>query len=69
MSKDHILIEKAHKYIVNNLNAENKLCDYNIEKGYWMIKEKNEPMVTSNYAQKLITKKEDIETGEDQKGE
>ena len=47
----------------------NSICDYVIEKGYWVIKRTKEAMMTSDLKIKPMTKKEDRETGEDQKGE
>jgi hypothetical protein len=47
----------------------NKFCEYAVEKGYWIMKQTHEIMMLSNSSIKPMTKKEDRETGEDQKGE
>lgn len=69
MKKKHILIEQAYKYNQPKLEKMNSICDYAIEKGYWIIRKTHEAMMTSDIGIKPMTKKEDRETGEDQKGE
>ena len=69
MEKKHILIEKAYKYNQPSFKTMKSICDYVIEKGYWVIKRTKEAMMTSDLKIKPMTKKEDRETGEDQKGE
>lgn len=68
----HILLEKSFKYKEQMKDREDKLdliCKYNREKGYWVLRDSNEPLMKSNLSLKPMTKKADRETGEDQKGE
>ena len=68
--KKHILLEKAFIYnepLEKNLSPQD--CTYNELKGYWVTNENSEVMMLSENAKIPQTKKEDVETGEDQKGE
>ncbi len=68
MSTDHLLVKKAFIYASRDIkNPEN--CEYNTRLGAWMWG--NKFLVKSNNSNHLRvgTKKGDIETGEDQKGE
>ncbi|MBI4773278.1 MAG: hypothetical protein HY788_03695 [Deltaproteobacteria bacterium] len=71
MHDDHILVRKAFVYnMARKLNAlEN--CRYQNDRGFWIWEETNEPLVKSKHPNRPTpgTKKEDIETGEDLKGE
>lgn len=64
----NILLEKSKKYLPKKIKSTSKTF-FDDEKGYWILNRTGEPLVLSNVAKKLSTKKEDIETGEDQKGE
>lgn len=65
----HILLEKAYTYenIPKKLTPEG--CFYDRNSGLWRVTDTKEVMMVGNYALKPQTKKADIETGEDQKGE
>lgn len=66
----HILIEKAFKYNIPKQNE--KLFEaykYDDLKGYWINISNGNPLMNENVDFKPRTKKEDIETGEDRKGE
>lgn len=67
--KEHILLEKA--YVYENISAELTPtgCSYDRYSGLWRIDSTGDVMMVGNYAQKPQTKKCDVETGEDQKGE
>ncbi len=67
--KEHILLEKAYIYenIPQKLTPEG--CYYDRTCGVWRIEQTDEIMMIGNYAKKPASKKCDIETGEDQKGE
>lgn len=67
--KDHILIEKTKKYSIPEQNPIPKGCTYNEQKGFWVENSSNNAMMKIDDPQKPTTKKCDIETGEDQKGE
>ena len=67
--KQHILIENAYKYpepIGISISPSYEFFD---EKGYWKNPTTNEIMMLSKDSYRPQTKKEDRETGEDQKGE
>lgn len=67
--KQHILIENAYKY-PEPIGIRMPACYvYLEEKGYWKNLSTNEIMMLSNDSFRPQTKKEDRETGEDQKGE
>lgn len=69
MKKRHVLIEQAHKYLEPEFKTMDEYCEYVIEKGYWIMKKTHEALMLSESAIRPMTKKEDRETGEDQKGE
>jgi len=68
MTKKHLLLEKAFVYEAPRKKPE--LNGYTLidELGYW-IDEDNIPYVLDLRRPKPQTKKADVETGEDQKGE
>jgi len=65
----HILLAKAYCYPepAETLKPEN--CTFVEEKGYWQNNITGEIMMLSNDSRRPQSKKCDIETGEDQKGE
>ena len=67
--KEHILLDKAYVYedIPKELTPEG--CSYDREAGLWRVDDTGEVMMIGNYAKRPETKKCDVETGEDQKGE
>lgn len=67
--KDHILLEKAKKYNIPSQNLTPSGCSYKAKEGFWMDNSSSTAMMKTNNPQKPTTKKHDIETGEDQKGE
>jgi len=68
MKQEHVLIEFATKRPYSNTPIMPEGAIYNKERGYWI--KNGEPLVSYNseYGTR-VTKKCDIETGEDQKGE
>lgn len=64
----HILEEKAYTYELPKRNDKIKGAFWNDEKGFWVTKSGN-PCMEDKKFPKPTTKKCDIETGEDQKGE
>ena len=66
----HLLIEKSFKYKIPQDN-ESLLSaySYNTDKGYWINKNNGRPLMHEDSQYKPRTKKEDVETGEDRKGE
>lgn len=67
--KDHIIIEKAKKYYISEQNLLPIGCTYKAQEGFWVDDSSNVAMMKSDNFQKPTSKKCDIETGEDQKGE
>lgn len=67
--KNHIIIENAKKYNASTQPLTASGCTYDAKKGYWIEDSSNIAMMKSNTSNRPTTKKEDIETGEDQKGE
>lgn len=67
--KKHILLEKAFIYEVPESRQELKGYEYNVEGGFWINKTTLIPLMFDDIDFKPRTKKEDLETGEDRKGE
>ncbi len=67
--KEHIILEKAKRYNTSNQSTVPSGCTYKSKEGFWVENTSNCAMMRSNKLQKPISKKCDIETGEDQKGE
>lgn len=65
----HILLEKAYVYPLPKVSFEPEGCSFDNEKGYWVLDGSKQPFVTSEYSSPPRSKKCDVETGEDQKGE
>jgi len=66
--KKHILLEKAFVYPIPKKKPKLSGYNFSAEKGYW-IREDGLPLVEDDSTPKPKTKKHDVETGEDQKGE
>ena len=67
--KGHILLEKAYVYDDEPMNIKPEGCSYDRSRGLWIIDSTGEIMMTGKCSQKMQSKKCDVETGEDQKGE
>lgn len=68
--KQNLVINQAFKYEVKSSKIDiptNYI--YNVALGYWVNKITETPMVLDPEGIKPRTKKDDIETGEDRKGE
>lgn len=65
----NIIIEKSFKYKERNLKEINPNLIYKENLGFWVLESSNQPYMFSKKRQLPMTKKNDIETGEDQKGE
>ena len=66
----HLLITKAFSYKLPKKDETLiKHYTYNENKGYWINAKTGVPMIADSTSHKPQTKKEDIETGEDRKGE
>lgn len=69
MEKKHILIEKAHLFYDKKKENNMELHRYDSEKGYWKNLKTNCASINDESFKRPATKKCDIETGEDKKGE
>lgn len=67
--KQHVIIEKAKRYNISNSLGSLDGCTYDVHNGFWVDNSTNKPMMCGNGSRKPTSKKCDIETGEDQKGE
>lgn len=65
----HIVIEKLHRYKVNTRGSDPEGYEYDAGAGYWRSSKNGSPLVSDENVRKPITKKADVETGEDKKGE
>jgi hypothetical protein len=68
MSK-HVLLENAFRYTDPKVNPIPENWTYNKSSGYWVKNETAEAMMLSANPNCSQTRKADVETGEDQKGE
>ncbi len=69
MTKAHPLIDRALKYPVTKVRLSPDGCFYDKTVGAWKLQETGQLWVETNHRNGPRTKKADIETGEDQKGE
>lgn len=67
--KKHILLEKAYVYPLPKVRPEMSEYKFDYRYGYWVTKDSDEPFVSDKSNPGPRSKKCDIETGEDQKGE
>ena len=67
--KEHILLDKAFVYTDVSKKLTPEDCTYDRNCGLWRMNSTGEVMMIGDYAQKPQSKKCDVETGEDQKGE
>lgn len=67
--RTHILIEKAFVYPIRKNDAGIRGYEYDEQRGFWVSLANGEPLVSDRKRPKPITKKHDVETGEDMKGE
>lgn len=65
----HLLLKKAFIYDLPRKSPEINDGFYDEKKGYWVLDESQMPVVSDKQRPKPQTKKADVETGEDRKGE
>ncbi len=65
----HFILDNAKRYDEPNFDIVLANATYNTGAGYWMDSFGFVPLISSGVFQNMATKKEDRETGEDQKGE
>ena len=67
-SPKHLLLENAKSYRVSDQDLAPANCDYNLSQGAWVFRDDGSLLVENPERPRPVTKKFDIETGEDQKG-
>ena len=67
--KNHILLNKMSVYKINQQTEKLENYFYCHEKGYWLNKLTYSPLIFEKNSIGPRTKKADVETGEDRKGE
>jgi len=67
--KEHILREKAFIYDLPRTLPDMSGYEFDSEKGYWVSQNDKQPCIDDPFFAAPRTKKGDIETGEDKKGE
>ncbi len=67
--KEHILLKKAYRYPEPITSLAPEGCTFSEQSGYWVNATTDEVMMLSKDPRRPQSKKQDIETGEDQKGE
>lgn len=69
MVSQHPLIKRAKKYLRKDVDLSPPGCFYSDSIGAWCVTATGDLLVETPNHQGTRTKKNDIETGEDQKGE
>ena len=69
MDSQHPLLQRAKKYPRHEVNLAPPGCTYDATVGAWRHIESDQLWVDTPHRDGPKTKKQDIETGEDQKGE
>lgn len=69
MKTEHPLLERAKRYSRGKVDLAPTGCEYDTAIGAWRVSETGELWVDTPGRSGPRTKKHDIETGEDQKGE
>lgn len=69
MNSEHPLLQRAQKYPHRQVDLAPDGCVYDDAVGAWRVTETGELWVETPNREGPRTKKQDIETGEDQKGE
>ena len=64
----HVLLETAKSYSVPERDLTPANCDYSLSQGAWVLRDDGSLLVENPERPRPVTKKFDIETGEDQKG-
>ena len=65
----HFILDNAKRYDEPNGKIAPDNAAYDAKAGYWTEDFGSNPLINSDRFQNMSTKKEDRETGEDQKGE
>ena len=67
--KRHILLQKAFIYEIPKIRQEIEGYEYRAEDGFWVNQSTGIPLMFDDIDFRPRTKKEDIEKGEDRKGD
>jgi GH18 family chitinase len=67
--ESHLFLDKAYVYPKERGPLTPDEYHYDFAKGFWIHNKTGKPFITSDDHQSLMSKKKDIETGEDEKGE
>lgn len=67
--RTHLLLTLATTLPVRDIDLSPQGCQYDLFQGVWIVNDTGELLVDSPDRPYPMTKKKDIETGEDQKGE
>ena len=65
----HLLLATAKSYRVSDQELAPENCEYNLSQGAWVLRDDGSLLVENPQRPRPVTKKFDIETGEDQKGD
>ncbi len=65
----HVLLSNSIKFKMNNVDTSMPGFYYDINKGYWLSVDETTPYIMDSRSIKPSSKKCDVETGEDMKGE
>lgn len=65
----HILLDKAFIYALPKSESDMSGCSFDAQAGYWKIDEDESPCILDINRPRPQSKKADVETGEDRKGE
>ncbi len=69
MQRQHVLLEKAETYKRPTGSLDPADCHYSMALGAWVVDATGEMLVRTPSRRRPRTKKQDVETGEDRKGE
>ena len=64
----HLLLATAKSYRVHDQELAPENCEYSLLQGAWVLQDAGSLLVENPGRPRPVTKKFDIETGEDQKG-
>lgn len=66
---EHLLLSISKSYQISTVDLAPQDCEYNLTEGAWVLQDTGLLLVETPGRPMPATKKQDIETGEDQKGE
>ncbi len=67
-ASDHLLLSLAQSYQLPTEDLAPRNCEYSLTEGVWRLQDGGSLLVETPGRPTPVTKKRDIETGEDQKG-